>query len=61
MHSKKPSQEPFTLVPLSSSSIYHLRAACAKSTEDEAFQIEYEAEEEIEKVLLQLFSKRESD
>jgi hypothetical protein len=44
MHSKKPHQEPFTLAPLSSSSIHHLRAASAKIDAADTFQFENEVE-----------------
>jgi hypothetical protein len=44
MHSKKPHHEPFTLAPLSSSSIHHLRAASAKIDADDTFQFEDEVE-----------------
>jgi hypothetical protein len=50
MHSKKPHQEPFTLAPLSSSSIHHLRAAFAKIDEDNTFQFENEVEVVSDKV-----------
>jgi hypothetical protein len=50
MHSKKPHHEPFTLAPLSSSSIHHLRAASAKIDADDTFQFEDEVEDISDKV-----------
>ncbi|KAE9366906.1 hypothetical protein N431DRAFT_384940 [Stipitochalara longipes BDJ] len=39
MHFKLPRQEPYTLAPLSRTSIYHLRAACAKIEEGETLRV----------------------
>jgi len=50
MLSKKPHQEPFTLAPLSLSSIHHLRAASAKIDADDTFQFENEVEVVSDKV-----------
>jgi hypothetical protein len=53
MYSKKTHQEPVTLATLSPSSIYHLRAACAKLADNETFPVVDEVEVVFKKVVLQ--------
>ncbi len=61
MHSKNPSEELITPTSLSSTSIYHLRAACARISDYEALTVEGESSVVFEKVLHYSSSNLESD
>jgi hypothetical protein len=50
MHFKLPSQESYILAPLSPTSVYHLRAACAKIEHEETSGDESELKTYVEKV-----------